>query len=57
MEWPRHTRPRLLPLGDSAWSIARRYGVTTRRLLEDILAMEERHADDLVDLLQDLPKE
>jgi bacterioferritin len=30
---------------------------TTRRLLEDILAMEERHADDLVDLLQDLPKE
>lgn len=29
---------------------------TTRRLLESILAMEEKHADDLVDLLQDLPK-
>ena len=26
--------PRLLPLGDSAWSIAKRYGVSTRRLLE-----------------------
>jgi bacterioferritin len=26
---------------------------TTRRLLEEILAVEEQHADDLVDLLQD----
>jgi bacterioferritin len=25
---------------------------TTRRLLEEILAVEEQHADDLVDLLQ-----
>lgn len=30
---------------------------TTRRLLEGILAMEEKHADDLVDMLRDLPKE
>lgn len=30
---------------------------TTRRLLEGILAMEEHHADDLVDMLRDLPKE
>jgi bacterioferritin len=28
---------------------------TTRRLLEEILAMEEKHADDLADLLEDLP--
>ena len=28
---------------------------TTRRMLEEILAVEEEHADDLVDLLQDLP--
>lgn len=30
---------------------------TTRRLLESILAQEEEHADDLVDLLEDLPKD
>jgi len=30
---------------------------TTRRLLESILAMEEQHADDLVDMLRDLPKD
>jgi bacterioferritin len=30
---------------------------TTRRLLEDILAIEEKHADDLVDMLRDLPKD
>lgn len=30
---------------------------TTRRLLESILEQEEEHADDLVDLLQDVPKE
>lgn len=28
---------------------------TTRRLLESILAMEEEHADELSDLLQDMP--
>ena len=30
---------------------------TTRRMLEEILASEEQHADDLVDMLQDLPKD
>jgi bacterioferritin len=29
---------------------------TTRRMLEDILAMEEKHADDLVTLLEELDK-
>ena len=29
---------------------------TSRRLLESILAMEEEHADDLADLLQELPQ-
>lgn len=29
---------------------------TTRRLMEDILAVEEEHADDLLSLLEDLPK-
>jgi bacterioferritin len=28
---------------------------TSRRMMEEILAVEEEHADDLVDLLQDLP--
>jgi bacterioferritin len=28
---------------------------TTRRMMEEILAVEEEHADDLVDLLQDIP--
>jgi bacterioferritin len=30
---------------------------TSRRLLESILAQEEEHAEDLVDLLEDLPKD
>ena len=30
---------------------------TTRRLFEGILAQEEEHAEDLVDLLEDLPKD
>ncbi|HTU68542.1 MAG TPA: ferritin-like domain-containing protein [Steroidobacteraceae bacterium] len=30
---------------------------TTRRLMESILAQEEEHAEDLVDLLEDLPKD
>ncbi len=30
---------------------------TTRRLLESILAMEEEHADELADLLQDVPSD
>lgn len=30
---------------------------TTRRLFEAILAQEEEHAEDLVDLLEDLPKD
>lgn len=30
---------------------------TTRRLLESILAMEEEHADDLADLLHELPQQ
>ena len=30
---------------------------TSRRLLESILAQEEEHAEDLVDLLEDVPKE
>jgi len=30
---------------------------TSRRLLEGILAQEEEHAEDLVDLLEDVPKE
>jgi bacterioferritin len=30
---------------------------TTRRLFESILAQEEEHAEDLVDLLEDLPKD
>ena len=29
---------------------------TTRRLMEEILAMEEEHADDLLSLLADLDK-
>ena len=28
---------------------------TTRRMMEEILAVEEEHADDLVDLLKDIP--
>ena len=28
---------------------------TTRRLLESILAVEEQHADELADLLQEVP--
>jgi bacterioferritin len=30
---------------------------TSRRLLESILAQKEEHAEDLVDLLEDLPKD
>jgi bacterioferritin len=30
---------------------------TSRRMLESILAHEEEHAEDLVDLLEDLPKD
>jgi len=30
---------------------------TTRRLLESILAMEEEHADDLADLLHEMPQQ
>jgi len=30
---------------------------TTRRMMEEILAAEEDHADDMADLLQDLPKQ
>ena len=30
--------------------------VTTRRLMESILAVEEEHADDLLTLLKHLPK-
>ena len=30
---------------------------TSRRLLESILAQEKEHAEDLVDLLEDLPKD
>jgi bacterioferritin len=30
---------------------------TTRRMMEEILASEEDHADDMADLLQDLPKQ
>jgi bacterioferritin len=30
---------------------------TSRHLLESILAQEEEHAADLVDLLEDLPKD
>jgi len=30
---------------------------TSRPLLESILAQEEEHAEDLVDLLEDLPKD
>lgn len=30
---------------------------TTRRMLESILAQEEEHAEDLVDLLEDVPKD
>jgi bacterioferritin len=30
---------------------------TSRRLLESILAHEEEHPEDLVDLLEDLPKD
>ena len=29
--------------------------VTTRRLMEDILAVEEEHANDMLDLLEDIP--
>jgi bacterioferritin len=28
---------------------------TTRRLMEDILAVEEEHANDMLDLLEDVP--
>lgn len=40
---------------DSYRELIRYFGnqdITTRRLMEDILAVEEEHADDLVDLLQ-----
>jgi bacterioferritin len=30
---------------------------TTRRLMEDILAVEEEHADDLLNLIADLEKQ
>ena len=30
---------------------------TTRRMMEEILASEEDHADDMADLLKDLPKQ
>ena len=30
---------------------------TSRRVLESILAQKEEHAEDLVDLLEDLPKD
>jgi bacterioferritin len=30
---------------------------TSRRLLESILVQEQEHAEDLVDLLEDLPKD
>jgi bacterioferritin len=30
---------------------------TSRRLMEEILASEEEHADDLVNLLHDLPQQ
>ena len=30
---------------------------TTRRMLEEIQAKEEEHADDLAELLRDLPKQ
>ena len=30
---------------------------TSRRMLESILAQEQEHAEDLVDLLEDLPKD
>jgi bacterioferritin (cytochrome b1) len=30
---------------------------TSRRLIESILAQEEEHAEDLVDLLEDLPRD
>ena len=30
---------------------------TTRRMLEGILAVEEKHADELADLLEELPEE
>jgi bacterioferritin len=30
---------------------------TTRRLLEEILAVEEEHADDLVDLMTESPSQ
>jgi bacterioferritin len=33
------------------------FDATTRRMLEEIQAMEEEHADDLADLLTDLPKQ
>jgi bacterioferritin len=33
------------------------FDTTTRRMLEQIQAMEEEHADDLADLLNDLPKQ
>ena len=33
------------------------FDTTTRRMLEEIQAVEEEHADDLADLLNDLPKQ
>jgi bacterioferritin len=33
------------------------FDTTTRTMLEEIQASEEQHADDLVDLLENLPKE
>ena len=37
--------------------MAGRQGSTTRRMMEDILAVEEEHADDLLNLLADLEKQ
>ena len=33
------------------------FDATTRRMMEEILAAEEEHADDLAELLQGLPRE
>jgi bacterioferritin len=50
--WMRYTRHAISATGINRAQVASEFtDPTTRRLLEDILADEEEHADDLVDLL------
>ena len=50
--WMRYSRHAISATGINRAQVSGEFtGVTTRRLLEDILADEEEHADDILDLL------